>query len=257
MPHLHLSNPQDDIVFRSVLAVLKGWSDASQPEVAAVDEDSLRAMYKSGELPTERAMRRADAVARGARAFLGGLKTGASSFSGLFAPAKLIPPPPLGSRPTLPAGPVQPSQPPRLKGAASSGSKKVPSGGGRAIETQAPVVHSSDITPLHDALIIVVNPRNKTEIYLAKRVLLEDPAFFGWPFLGQTQPKRAGNPGQPQPDPPPTAEVLVYNQDGTILDRVEDDSLKLWTYSVGKSANDDFRMTLVGGVQNWFLTAAL
>jgi hypothetical protein len=122
---------------------------------------------------------------------------------------------------------------------------------------------------------MVVNPRNKTEIFLAKKPLdtesqldtglrrqldagRESPleaelrrqlmAFFGWPFLGQTQPKIAGNPGQPQPDPPPTAEVFVYDVTGAVARHVEDESLKLWIYTGGR-ANQDFRMTLIGGLQ--------
>ena len=110
------------------------------------------------------------------------------------------------------------------------------------------MVPSSAIAPIHGALLMVVNPRNKTEIFLAKKPLDDDPAFFGWPFLGQTQPKIAGNPGQPQPDPPPTAEVFVYDVTGAVARHVEDESLKLWIYTGGR-ANQDFRMTLIGGLQ--------
>jgi hypothetical protein len=83
-----------------------------------------------------------------------------------------------------------------------------------------------------------------TEIFLAQRPLKEDPAFFGWPFLGLT----GGDPGQPQPDPLPTAEVTVYAADGSVAGHVRDDSLKLWIYSEGPSAPNDFRLTLIGGL---------
>jgi hypothetical protein len=108
-------------------------------------------------------------------------------------------------------------------------------------------IWAGQLVPQHDCLLMVVNPRNKTEIYLAQAPLKNDPGFFGSPFLGLTAPRR-NNPSQPQPDPLPTADVTVYDVTGQVAGHSFDPSLKLWTYSFGRSANDDFRMTLTGGL---------
>jgi hypothetical protein len=232
---LDLRNPTDRSVFDRTTSLLDEWADASHPEVTEISAASLQNMHASGELPSESAISSAAAVARAARATIAGVKRGAKATSGLFAGRTVNPAPAPPAMPPLPPPPVKPTKPVRLPGR----NAPAPSTTG----TTPPAV-----TPLYNTLYIVVNPRNKTEIFLAKELLKQDPAFFGWPFLGLTTPKRPGNPGQPQPDPLPSASVTVYNVNGSVAGTTIDPSLKLWTYSNGKSANDDFRLTLVDGL---------
>ena len=89
-----------------------------------------------------------------------------------------------------------------------------------------------------------MRPRKKTELYLTKGVLKQDPAFFGAPFTGLTTPKIATNSPQPQPDPLPTVSLTVYSSAGGPVASEPAHPLKMWTYSIGRSANDDFRLTL-------------
>ena len=91
---------------------------------------------------------------------------------------------------------------------------------------------------------MVVAPRNKTELYLTKGVLGEDPAFFGAPFMGLTTPKKASNPGQPQADPQPSVSITIHGRGSQILHRKNNHALKMWVYANGPSANQDFRITL-------------
>lgn len=232
---LDLADGQDRSVFDRTKALLDDWANAAHPEVTEVSAASLQSMHTNGEMPSESAITSAAAVARAARATIAGVRRGARATSGLFAGRSVHPAPKPPSMPTLPPPPVTPAKPVRLPGGAP-----VPSATGVA---PAPAV-----TPIHNTLYIEVNPRNKTEIFLAKELLKQDPAFFGWPFLGLTTPKRPGNPGQPQPDPLPSARVTVYDASGTVAGTTVDPSLKLWTYSNGASANDDFRLTLVAGL---------
>lgn len=236
---LDLSDPDDDALRASVRRLLDEWADDALPEVTEVTVATLRDMHGAGELPSESAMRAAGALARTARAAIAGVQKGARLASGLFVGRPMGAAPAAVAFPPLPPPPVAPQPAARVMAV-----KTAPKASGGASSAAA------SVAPLHDALLIVVNPRNKTEIFLAKRLLKEDPAFFGWPFLGRTKPKMKGNPGQPQPDPLPTASVVVYSASGSVAGQIIDNSLKLWTYSYGPNANDDFRLTLIGGLNS-------
>lgn len=232
-----------------VKAALTAWTDDTQPEVSRVTASGLQAMHDAGELPSEAATRVAIALARTTRAMVAGLSRGGHAASGLFSGSPTQKAPAPQSMPPLPAAPVTPKAAPRVSGSKSSTPAQPKKRGAKPVPgVSSPVtVSASALVPQHNELLIRVNPRNKTEIYLAQAPLQEDPAFFGWPFLGRTTPRR-NNPGQPQPDPLPVADVTVFDATGAVLGRVRDPSLKLWTYSFGLSANDDFRMTLTGGL---------
>jgi len=234
-----LEMDQSEPVYGSVAGMLASWRDATQPEIVQVTPTVMDTLHKSGELPSEAAIRRVATVVRSARAVVAGVSAGARAATQVFKPAPVAPPPTAPSMPPLPAPPVMPIWPTRIPGAATTSPTATP----------APaVIGGAALVPQHDELLIVVNPRNKTEIYLAQAPLKDDPAFFGWPFLGRTTPHRFGNPGQPQPDPLPTAEITVFDASGAVVGYLDDPSLKLWTYSFGSSANDDFRMTLTNGL---------
>lgn len=235
------ADEDDRNYYLSLVEALDSWSDPTSAQVAPVDETILNSLYESGELPSEAALRSARSLAHTARAVIAGVRRGSTGKNDLFRGKAVPAAPPHQASPALPTAPVTPAPPVRLGG---RGGAVAPINGSLSEQEPAPIL------ALHDELLIEVNPRNKTEIFLAKRLLREDPAFFGWPFLGRTTPKRKGNPGQPQPDPLPSASVTVFRKDGAVAGSIVDDSLKLWTYSVGQNANDDFRLTLAGGLQS-------
>ncbi len=238
----------DDPTLRVVIEVLDEWSNESRPEVVRVTAANMQAMHDAGELPSEAATRLANRLSGTARALIAGVGRGVRVSSGLFRPANVPPAPPTPEPPVLPLPPVTPRPVPRFSAPppARTDGAQTPTRPTRPTPGGPPVVPSTDLVPLHDQLLIIVNPRQKTEIFLAKAPLQDDPAFFGWPFLGRTTPRRPGSSPQPQPDPLPTADVIVYDAAGSVAGWGHDPSLKLWTYSFGESANDDFRMTITG-----------
>ena len=65
-------------------------------------------------------------------------------------------------------------------------------------------------------LLIQVKPHHNGEIFLSKLAVNQNKGFFGWPFTGQTVPKRASNPAYPQRDPDPVTDWTVYDTTGNI-----------------------------------------
>lgn len=215
-------------------AMFADWTDPTKPHLVRADVASLQSLHDSGELPSEDTIRRATRIARSASARLAAGATKKAT-SGLFkgSPVKKAPAP--AKRAVLPARPVKRKAP--LVAAAPPPVAPVPAPGPTAVG--APV-----FVPIHRVLRMTVRPQQKTEIYLTKGVLDQDPAFFGAPFTGLTTPKVAANSPQPQPDPLPTVSLTVYGPGGAVVATEPVHALKMWTYTNGPSANDDFRITL-------------
>ena len=57
---------------------------------------------------------------------------------------------------------------------------------------------------------IQIKPHHNGEIFLSRTAVAQNPAFFGWPFTGQTTPKKAGNPSYPQLEPDPIVNIAVF-----------------------------------------------
>ncbi len=57
------------------------------------------------------------------------------------------------------------------------------------------------------ALVIQITAHHNGEIFLSKGAVNQDPAFFGWPFTGNTVPKKAANPSYPQRTPEPRRRI--------------------------------------------------
>jgi hypothetical protein len=66
------------------------------------------------------------------------------------------------------------------------------------------------------ALVMQINPHRNGEVFLSKLALDQNPAFFGWPFTGQTVPKDPRNQSYPQRIPDPVVCLTVFNRHGTI-----------------------------------------
>jgi len=61
-------------------------------------------------------------------------------------------------------------------------------------------------------LAMQVRPRPNGEIHLSKGAVDQDQSFFGWPFGGQTNPKKDSNPSYPQREPKPRVSLTVYDE---------------------------------------------
>lgn len=224
--NLDFNEPADLAIHDDARAVLLDWSSNAHSHVEQVTDVVLTALHANGDLPSEAAARRAAKIARRALAKTGNASPNAVAaglFGGTPVPAAPKPPP----RPPLPPRPVVPIAPAVITPGAQTGA-----------------VAASSMVPQHRTLYMIVQPRQKTEVYLTKGALTDDGNFFGAPFTGLTRPRRPGNPGQPQPDPQPIVEIRVFSQSGAVARTVTDHPLKMWTYTYGKSANDDFRITL-------------
>lgn len=62
------------------------------------------------------------------------------------------------------------------------------------------------------ALVIQIVPHHNGEVFLSKRAIDQNPEFFGFPFSGQTVPKKITNPSYPQRDPDPRVNIRIVDQ---------------------------------------------
>lgn len=70
---------------------------------------------------------------------------------------------------------------------------------------------------LIDGLVMQVAPHYNGEILLSKIATNQNPSFFGYPFTGQTTPKKSSNPTYPQRDPDPIVNIFVYDSHGSLV----------------------------------------
>ena len=68
-----------------------------------------------------------------------------------------------------------------------------------------------------EALVIQIVPHHNGEVFLSKIAVNQSPAFFGFPFKGQTKPKFPHNPSYPQRVPDPIVNVTVYDSRGIAV----------------------------------------
>ncbi len=64
---------------------------------------------------------------------------------------------------------------------------------------------------------IQIKPHRNGEIFLSRTAVLQNPDFFGWPFTGQTTPKKPGNPSYPQLEPDPIVNIAVFGGNPTPI----------------------------------------
>lgn len=70
---------------------------------------------------------------------------------------------------------------------------------------------------LPGGFVIQVIPHHNGEILLSKVAVGQNPQFFGFPFTGETVPKKAGNPTYPQRVPDPVVNINVYDKTGALV----------------------------------------
>jgi len=59
-----------------------------------------------------------------------------------------------------------------------------------------------------EALVIQIVPHHNGEVFLSKIAVDQNPDFFGFPFTGQTTPKKPNNPSYPQRQPDPIVDFV-------------------------------------------------
>jgi HKD family nuclease len=62
-------------------------------------------------------------------------------------------------------------------------------------------------------LIMHISPHHNGEILLSKLAVNQKPSFFGYPFTGETIPKKEDNESYPQRVPDPIVNIVVYDSD--------------------------------------------
>lgn len=77
-------------------------------------------------------------------------------------------------------------------------------------KTETSQVEPHVVTYGAQGLAIQIKPHHNGEIFLSVTAALQNPAFFRWPFQGQTIPKKPGNPAYPQLSPDPIINVAVF-----------------------------------------------
>jgi hypothetical protein len=76
-------------------------------------------------------------------------------------------------------------------------------------------------------LVIQIVPHHNGEVLLSKSAIDQNLNFFGWPFSGQTVPKKTSNKPYPQRIPDPIVDLRLY--DATGLLKVQHDPFNLNT----------------------------
>jgi hypothetical protein len=65
-------------------------------------------------------------------------------------------------------------------------------------------------------LVIQIVPHHNGEVFLSKLAVDQNPGFFGWPFSGQTVPKKLSNRPYPQRIPDPVVDLKLYDTAGLL-----------------------------------------
>ena len=153
-------------------------TDVQQPEVVLSTDTILQDLHDDGQLPSEGDLHRIASASNSFRSSNLSTKPQVPLFQGRKLPELSLKP-----SAAIPTSSVKirqsvPMAPQRITQTKMKASHSKPSG----------AVLSSTTTPKHRFFFITVRMRQKTEVFLAKKPLDEDPAFFGAPFRGLTTP---------------------------------------------------------------------
>lgn len=227
-----LPDHQDSAALDDSLKALAAWHDTSTGLCVVGDAAKLLELHQLGLLPSEMQIAAARAAARTAGSS-GPPPAGGAAPSGL---SKL----PRPSRPShsKTMGPPLIAIAPAAGPASAQARTTAPSP-----SVSPPVAASAGAT--HTAFFLDVGDvGQKTEVYLSKTALNEDPQFFAHPFTGSTTPKGAAGDPQPERQPRPVVDIRLLDGNGTVVSEYRDHALKIWQYAIGKSANEDVRITI-------------
>jgi len=194
---------------KQLLGELDRWSSATNGLCIEVDAQGLLDLHRDGMLPTERQI----AQTRQSEGVVGGrssAKRRPGSLGGLTAQPKPKAPRAGGLGPPAVASPLASAEAEgRSQAGGGSSSRVAPSPGGSTTGRRR---------ALHRVLVIDINQgQSKTECFLAKAPIEEDPGFFGWSwrFTGLTQPKSSR--GAAQPCWTPVVELALRDARGVVI----------------------------------------
>lgn len=83
-----------------------------------------------------------------------------------------------------------------------------------------------------ESLIIQIVPHHNGEVFLSKIAVNQNPDFFGFPFTGQTVPKKSQNKSYPQREPDPIVNFYVFDENGNLTISKENHPLNMVYYSL-------------------------
>jgi len=90
------------------------------------------------------------------------------------------------------------------------------------------------------ALIMHIIPHHNGEVLLSINAVNQNWDFFGWPFTGNTVPKKAENPSYPQREPDPIVDIYLYNEKEEEIFNVRNFALNTVYYE----NRSEFRITV-------------
>ena len=208
-------------------------TEESQPDVRLATPEILQHLHDAGHLPSEYELRRITTAANSLRRSDVKHKPSVPIFRGRQLPKPSSPP-----AIDLPTASIQIRTPISM----APKSATLPTADASGMSPNRP---ESAASPKHRFFYITVRMQQKTEVFLAKKPLDQDPAFFGAPFRGLTTPHSHGDP-QPQAEPAPIVRIELHIDPPMLID---DHPLKMWTYTHGSSANGDFRTNFTAPLQ--------
>jgi hypothetical protein len=95
-------------------------------------------------------------------------------------------------------------------------------------------------TGIASRLAIQIIPHHNGEIFLSTLAIRQNPGFFGYPFTGQTAPKKRSNQPYPQRKPDPNVDFFVYDRSGKCKGVLSPFSLNMVYYT----KKSDIRITV-------------
>jgi HKD family nuclease len=221
---LDARDPDDAKLLADFCKQLDVWQDLVSGMAVTATGSRLLALYEEGRLLKEMQISRRPTGVTPASHLGGGT-------NGLGARRRKPPKPKHRKKLGSPLVPP-PSHPPRLAG----------------LPAPAPITPGPVVRSPHKAFYIDIDTANsKTEIYLSKVALKEDPAFFRHPFTGLTIPKRGGSKvPQPELQPRPIVDIHLLDKAGAAVPGYSflDHRLKVWEYANGKNAKHELRITI-------------
>lgn len=223
-------------VIRDTERFFKQMTNARQPDVVRANRKILQQLHDEGHLPSEPELRRITATSNSMRRSDTRQKQQEPLFRGRNlreSTPRSVASMPAPSTKIRETSSVAPHRRRQTRTPTTSTTPRTPR-------------QSSTTTPRHRYFFITIRMQQKTEVFLAKRPLDEDPAFFNWPFRGLTTPKAKKAHPQPQADPPPVVRITLHTDPEIVKDN---HPLKMWTYTHGPSANGDFRTNFTSEIQ--------
>ncbi len=119
----------------------------------------------------------------------------------------------------------------------------------RARPSRAPYAVAA--VPPAQALVIQIIPHHNGEVFLSKLAVNENPGFFGFPFTGQTAPKKPANPAYPQRIPDPAVNISVYGAGRAALVSKEHFGLNMVYYERKSEIRITFSPDLTGKITHF------